>query len=381
MQSLLQIGAGNIGRACVGRLFSQAGCSIIFSDVNQELIALLNQKKEYYIHLVGKDKEERQTIKNIGVLPDNKSTQQEIFNEISFLTTAVGVTILPKIAGLIANIIQTRYESHNTGLLNIIACENTVRASSLLKEHVVKLLSPEIHSWINGKIAFPDAATDSIVPAINNNNPLEVTGEFFAEIIIDQKTFLGELPRTEGLFLEQNLDAYIERKLFTLNTGHAITAYLGTQADIPTIDQAIIIPNVRETVLAAMQESGAVLVIRYGFDPEAHESYIQKILKRFENPYLNDSTVRVGREPLRKLSYNDRLIKPLRGTIEFGLKNDSLLKGVQAAFQYKNSEDPDTKKIREMLAHNKKEALYTITGLHKNNQEEVILAEKIEELI
>ena len=50
-----------------------------------------------------------------------------------------------------------------------------------------------------------------------------------------------------------------------------------------------------------MEESGAVLIKRYGFDADKHAAYIQKILGRLENPYLKDDVERVGRQPLRKL--------------------------------------------------------------------------------
>ncbi|MGL4388025.1 MAG: mannitol-1-phosphate 5-dehydrogenase [Brevinema sp.] len=377
MTSLLQIGAGNIGRACVGRLFSKSGSKIVFSDVNTGLLDALLEKKEYYVRLLGKNHDKTITIKNVDSLPKDPQAQYLIFNQISYLTTAVGVIILPKIAGLVATVIKARYESKNELPLNIIACENAIRATTILKQHVLVLLDEPIKTWMKGKIAFPDAATDSIVPTIASDDPLLVTGELFAEIIIDKKTFLGELPSVDGLLLQDDLDAYIERKLFTLNTGHAITAYLGAKSGIKTIDEAIAQPEIRATVLGAMRESGAVLINRYGFDPEIHETYIQKILKRFENPFLKDLTVRVAREPLRKLSYNDRLIKPLRGTSEYNLPNESLLKGIQAALSYHNFEDQDSLKIETMLKSDQTKAIVEITGLQNNNSNEKQLIHKI----
>lgn len=381
MKTLLQIGAGNIGRACVGRLFSQSGFKIIFSDVNTELLHLISQKKEYYIRLVGKTEEKNITISGVDALPQDEAGRKKVFNEVSIITTAVGVSILPKIAPMIASAIQARFAEGNTSPLNVIACENAVRASSSLKEHVYALLSPAEKVWCEGKVAFPDAATDSIVPALPVDNPLKVTGEFFAELIIEKQKFLGELSPVEGLLLEDNLDAFIERKLFTLNTGHAITAYLGHLAKKGTIDRAIADGAIRADVLGAMEESGAVLVRRYGFNEAAHAAYIQKIIKRFENPHLQDDVTRVGREPLRKLSYNDRLIKPLRGALEYKLSFDCLLKGIRAAFLYVNPEDKDSVFIGGLLAANKLDAVYEVTGLHREQEPEASVAEKIAEML
>ena len=124
------------------------------------------------------------------------------------------------------------------------------------------------------------------MPTINNDDPLTTVCENFAELILDNKTFLGDLNIVDGLNLQDNLDAFIERKLFTLNTGHAITAYLGIENNISTIGEAIKEPQIYSIVKEAMQESGEVLIRRYNFVKEQHYAYINKILSRFKNPFF-----------------------------------------------------------------------------------------------
>lgn len=158
--------------------------------------------------------------------------------------------------------------------------------------------------------------------------------------------------------------AFVERKLFTLNTGHAITAYLGQQAGHATIRDAILDSTVRDVVKGAMEESGAVLIKRYGFDAEKHAAYIKKILSRFENPYLQDDVERVGRQPLRKLSAGDRLIKPLLGAQEYGLPHANLIIGIAAAMRYRSEQDPQALELVELLdTLGPKATLAQISGL------------------
>ena len=170
--------------------------------------------------------------------------------------------------------------------------------------------------------------------------------------------------------LTDNLMAFVERKLFTLNTGHAVTAYYGKAKGYQWVKESIEDENVKAFVKAVMQESGAVLIKRYGFDPQAHAAYIEKILKRFANPYLADDVDRVGREPLRKLSYNDRLIKPLRGTLEYGLPNDNLIRAVAVALSYRNANDPQALELTQALQQDVEAAVRKYTEL----QDEAVLS-------
>jgi len=144
--------------------------------------------------------------------------------------------------------------------------------------------------------------------------------------------------------------AFVERKLFTLNTGHAITAYLGHYYGLTTIRDAILDERIRLIARGAMEESGLVLINRYQFDDVKHIAYIEKILTRFENPYLHDDTARVGRQPLRKLSPVDRLVKPLLGTFEYQLSNTNLLIGIAAALNYRNQDDEQAIELADIIA-------------------------------
>ena len=99
-----------------------------------------------------------------------------------------------------------------------------------------------------------------------------------------------------------------------------------------------------------MQQSGEGLVKKFGFDHDAHFAYIEKIIKRFKNPYLKDDVTRVGREPLRKLSANDRLVLPTMTALGYGLPVDKLVIGIGAALHFKNEEDPQSVEMQQTIS-------------------------------
>lgn len=367
MKQAIQFGAGNIGRGFIGAVLEQAGYHVVFADVNQTVIDKINEDKRYTVHIM--DVECRDlVIENISAV---NSTTDAVVGEIvksDILTTAVGVGILPRIAPAIARGIVARMEAGIEKPLNIIACENAVRASSQLREHVTALLTDEQKEYCGKWVGFPDCSVDRIVPPVRSENPIDVVVEAYYEWNVEQKAFVGGAPHIEGMNLADNLTAYIERKLFTLNTGHAITAYLGSLRGIPTIDKSIADEQISTIVRGAMQESGLGLIHKFGFDHDAHFKYIEKIIGRFRNPYLNDDVTRVGREPLRKLSASDRLIKPLLTAREYGVETPNLLLGIGAALRYDNPEDAQSVKMQAEIAEKGiRSAAAGFTGLNEDN--------------
>ncbi|MCI1640551.1 MAG: mannitol-1-phosphate 5-dehydrogenase [Bacteroidales bacterium] len=345
MKKAVQFGAGNIGRGFIGAVLSSAGYKVVFADVVADLLDRINSRKEYTVHIRDNQNSDI-TISNISAVNSGSS---EAINEIAdadIVTTAVGLGILRFVAPAIAKGLILRRKSGIEKPLNIIACENGLRATSRLKELVIGQLDPETEAWINGNVGFPDAAVDRIVPPVHCEIPLDVAVEEYFEWDVEKSAFAGDIPEIKGMTPVDNLEAYIERKLFTLNTGHSTAAYIGKMKGYKTINESIGDKQIYEIVKGAMQQSGEGLVKKFNFDHERHFAYIERILRRFCNPYLKDDVDRVGREPLRKLAGNDRLILPMVTAKGFGLPYDNLLLSIGAALHFNN---PDDKQSVEML--------------------------------
>lgn len=374
MKKAIQFGAGNIGRGFIGGLLSKAGYHVVFADVNDQIIDKINEDGKYTIYV--KDVESKEiVITDISGVNSAKPELIDEMKEAQLITTAVGLRILPIIAPAIAEGIKVRKTSGSEEFLNIIACENAIKGSSQLKEAVYGHLNEEEKAYAEKYVGFPDCSVDRIVPPVRLDNPIDVVVENYYEWNVEEASFKGEVPQIEGMNLADNLMAYIERKLFTLNTGHCITAYLGNYKGYKTIDESIADEEILKIVKKAMQQSGMALVHKYGFDKETHFQYIEKILNRFKNPYLVDDTARVGREPLRKLSAADRLTKPTMTALEYDLPVDALLTGIAAALKYENAEDPQSVELQDKIQTlGVKEALKEVSGI----TEDKILEDVIE---
>ncbi|SDX35198.1 mannitol-1-phosphate 5-dehydrogenase [Paenibacillus sp. PDC88] len=375
MKKAIQFGAGNIGRGFIGALLSQADYHVVFADINEEMINELNNKKSYQIHIL--DLEQRQeTITNVSGVLSNGPDIVNTIEEADIITTAVGPNVLKMIASTLAAGIEARRAS-GQGTLNIIACENMVGATSHLKEQVYTHLSAEARAYADEHVGFANCSVDRIVPPYEGENILDVGVESFYEWIVEEPSLKGETPHIPGMKLTDNLLAYVQRKLFTLNTGHAITAYLGFLAGTDTIEESINHEAIRPVVRQAMEESGEALIKKHGFDKDEHYKYIDKIENRFKNPYIRDEVIRVGREPLRKLGANDRLVGPANMAIEYGLPHEGLLTGIAAAFHYDNPQDPQSLELQSLIKSKGIEAAITeVTGIASGSEDHQAIHKK-----
>ncbi|MER2002578.1 MAG: mannitol-1-phosphate 5-dehydrogenase [Carnobacterium inhibens] len=346
----IHFGGGNIGRGFIGEVLNNNGFKIAFVDVNKEIIDALNDKHEYTIELA---QEGTPQIKVNNVYGINNGTHPEeviaAFEQADIVTTAIGPKILPYIAPLIAKGIQKRRVGQSTQSIDVIACENMIGGSTFLKEEVSKHLAKEDMDYLEHYIGFPDAAVDRIVPLQSHEDKLFVSVEGYKEWVIDESKLKNTDLRLEGVHYAPELEPFIERKLFTVNTGHATTAYVGKYEGYKTIDEALKDEKVKKQVENVLAETGALMVEKWQFDAEEHKAYITKILSRFMNPFISDDITRVARTPMRKLGYDERFIRPIREASERGLETDSLIKTVAKALVYRDSNDEESQQLEKLL--------------------------------
>lgn len=152
------------------------------------------------------------------------------------------------------------------------------------------------------------------------------------------------------MHLTEHLPGYVERKLFTLNCGHAAVAYLGYLKGCDTILDSIKDKEISDIVEKAMKESVAALVAKHPmFTAVEQNQYVQQCMDRFANSHVVDEVQRVGRDPLRKLAHNDRLLGPIFMALERNLPINNLYYGVAAALLYDSQDDPQAVELQDKI--------------------------------
>lgn len=365
----IHFGGGNIGRGFVAEFLHTAGYEVVFIDVMDNIISALQETKSYQVTEVSEGGEATKTITNYRAI-NSKTHEQDVIQEIStadVVTCAVGPNILKFIAPVIAKGIDIRSTPKP---LAIIACENMIGGTSTLHGFVNDNTDSERLKTLGERAQFANSAIDRIVPAQAPDSGLNVRIEKFYEWVVETKPFgsVGH-PDIPAIHWVDNLEPYIERKLFTVNTSHATAAYFGKHAGKKTIAEAMKDSYIRGVVHDVLEETASLIVEKHAISAQEQKEYVDTIVKRISNPYLEDSVERVGRAPIRKLGRKERFIGPAAQLAERGMKYEALLGPVEMALRFQNVEgDDESVDLAKILKENSPgDATVQLTGLERNH--------------
>lgn len=338
----VQFGAGNIGRSFIGRLFCAAGYETVFVDVDPGLVARLNSSAAYRVIVKANDRPDLAL--EVGPVRavngrDAEAVRREV-REASYAATSVGLAGLPSVIGaMVPGLLDRRAAGKPP--LDIVIAENLRSGADFFRAELARRLGPD--EDLDGLVGLVETSIGKMVPimpkAALEADPLQLFSESYDTLIVDARAWKGQPPRIPGLKLVDNIGAWVDRKLFVHNMGHAATAYLGWRADpgIAYIWQALELPGVAGAVRAAMMESARALNAVYPADlalPEL-EDHVDDLLSRFKNRALGDTVHRVGRDLGRKLARDDRLVGACLLAARQGLGFGHIAAAARAAFSFK----------------------------------------------
>jgi mannitol-1-phosphate 5-dehydrogenase len=358
-KKLVIFGAGKIGRSFIGQLFSRGGYEVVFIDVYKPVIDELNKRRSYNV-IVKSDKEEILHIKDVrGVYSGDEKNVIEEIATAGIAAVSVGLNAIPKIIPILVKGLMERFRRDNNSALDIVLAENLRDAADFFRISLKEVLPSDYP--LKELVGLVETSIGKMVPIMRKKDleedPLQVFAEPYNTLILDKKAFKNPIPEIEGLAPKENMKAWVDRKLFIHNLGHATAAYLGYLYDPEFIFlyEALNIPEIYQEVRETMLQAADILLEKYPdeFTAEALTLHIDDLLVRFKNVHLGDTIFRVGCDLTRKLSAQDRLAGAIHLAIEMNLPYEKILCALVCGCRFK-AKDEEGNMLKEDIEFNRK---------------------------
>ncbi len=335
---LVQWGAGNIGRSFIGQIFARNGYEVVFIDIDRTLVDLLNSRRSYRVEVVSARQRTSLTINGVRAI-DGRDTTAVLAEIVTadMLSLSLGKQVWPAIAETLSRGLLKRLEQRGPVPLDIIIAENIHDGATTLRKLLAPFL-PDDYPF-GTLVGLVQTSIGKMVPIQRGGDPLVMIAESFNTLIVDRDAFTQAIPAFKEIEAVSPIGAYVDRKLFIHNMGHAVTAYVGFHfhPEEPLLASVLQDPAVLDWVGCAMHESRDVMLAKYPktFTASALDAYIDDLLERFANSVLGDTVHRVGRDVQRKLRCDDRLMGVMLEAERLGLPFDH----IAAAYRYALSFD------------------------------------------
>jgi len=272
------------------------------------------------------------------------SDSGQVISELAGATMAalsVGQQGLPDSLPLIAMALIKRRKLFGEWPLDFIIAENMRNADQYLHCELEKYLPADYPQ--DKLIGLVETSIGKMVPIMSlkdmQEDPLQVFAEPYNTLIVAKRGFKNSIPEVKNLEPKENIKAWVDRKLFIHNLGHATAAYLGFRKHPLAINMYEVLddPEIFETTRLTMLQSAEILMALYPgeFILKQLAAHIDDLLYRFRNKALGDTIFRVGCDLYRKLSPEDRLAAPIKAAIRLNKPYDLIYKALLSSISFR----------------------------------------------
>jgi mannitol-1-phosphate 5-dehydrogenase len=343
-------GAGKMACGLLGPLLHWAEYDTVFVARRPEVVDTLNRYGGYRLTIAGNIPHDVAVRRCRAVTTADDAQVVEAVAQADLVLLGVGIDNVRAVAPLIARGLWQRSQTLAVRPLNVIACENLPGAGAYLRHLIVSSCPLDQGLAVETAGGFSAALTRRIMTGGGLRNGelwFRVSGP--PELSIDVKGLRGAFPRIAGVRFTEDFSALVLRKLYTLNLGQAVAAYLGHRAGCSYVHEAAAHPAVAPIVRGALSEASSALQAEFPRQSREILRDAEGALAEIANAGLADTIQRVARSPRRKLSSLERLVGPARLAHKHGLPCNQLCLGVAAAIAYDHPADPEAQAVQETL--------------------------------
>lgn len=371
MKKAILFGAGKIARGFLGQLLYLSNFEITFVDVYEPIVSVLNEKKTYHVHVLG-DKSLDSDVTHIkAYLFDEKESIYHTFYESDIAFVSVGGNHLTDVAKSLADIFN-RFGIQKK-IKNIIVCENWRDAANTFKTAMLKFLNEENKELFEKFIGVSEAVLMRTATQPDEElaklYPQDVWVQNFWYLPIDGSRIRGEIPKIQCVELLDEFGNFLTQKMYTNNTSNAVIAYSGYLLGYEILAEAANSLEISALLDEAYKEINQILVAELGVDEKQQIEFAQKARAKYCDWTIVDKVIRHGKDPIRKLGPQDRLIAPCRMALKHGIYPKTLIDTIAKALYFDEPSDVEAVKLK-MLRQQKgiEYVLQTVCGLDKTER-------------
>ena len=219
------------------------------------------------------------------------------------------------IYGFLTSGIIARAKSSPSAKLTVMCCDNISKGGEWLRqgtEHLLQRHDKSALNWAQDNVSFISSMVDRVCPATDDGlrdlvfegtkrrDAWPVSAEPFTQWIIEDN-FAGKRPdfdRAGAVFVD-DIAPFERMKLRYLNAAHTIASTLGYLNGDSYVHEAIDSPEIFNFMRGALYEN----VLPYADVPQGYDgaSYIESVIKRFQNSHLPYGNLQVGTDSSQKI--------------------------------------------------------------------------------